>query len=150
MHIQNITSKNNYSHTHKQSIKSIWIGDYFPGIYVLHSRGNWAGDSERFTLLLGSKALKYLTSNFSHPEVRWQAGKWVYRNLIKFNKGICKVLHPGKNNLLHRYMLGPTQLESSLAEKDQQSVVAARKSNGILSCIRQSTVSRIREVIFSL
>jgi len=101
-------------------------------------------------LLLGSKALKYLTSNFSHPEVRWQAGKWVYRNLIKFNKGICKVLHLGKNNLLHRYMLGPTQLESSLAEKDQQSVVAARKSNGILSCIRQSTVSRIREVIFSL
>ena len=36
------------------------------------------------------------------------------RNLMKF-KGKCKVLNLGRNN---QYMLGATQLESSLAEKD--------------------------------
>jgi len=37
---------------------------------------------------------------------------------VKFSKDKCKVLHLGKNNLKHQYMLGTTQLESSLAEKD--------------------------------
>lgn len=36
---------------------------------------------------------------------------WAGRNLIKFNKGKCKVVHLGKNNLLQQYMLGATQLE---------------------------------------
>jgi len=60
---------------------------------------------------------------------------------------------------MHQYMLGATQLESSFAEKDlevqvdtkltmsQQCVLAAKKANGILGCIRQSTASRSREVI---
>ena len=37
---------------------------------------------------------------------------------MKFNKGKCKVLHLGRNNPRHQYMLEATQLESSLAEKD--------------------------------
>jgi len=37
---------------------------------------------------------------------------------FQFNKGNCKVLHLGRNNPRHQYVLGATQLESSLAEKD--------------------------------
>ncbi|KAK4806812.1 hypothetical protein QYF61_005608, partial [Mycteria americana] len=40
------------------------------------------------------------------------------KSLMKFNKEKGKVLHLGKNNPTHQYMLGATQLESSLAEKD--------------------------------
>ncbi|GAB0204001.1 mitochondrial enolase superfamily member 1 [Grus japonensis] len=44
--------------------------------------------------------------------------KWADRNLMKFNKGKCKVLHLGRNNPLHKYMLVATHLESSFSEKD--------------------------------
>ncbi|KAK4824460.1 hypothetical protein QYF61_015838 [Mycteria americana] len=44
--------------------------------------------------------------------------KWVDRNPMKFNEEKCKVLHLGRNNPRHQHMLGATQLESSLAEKD--------------------------------
>lgn len=39
------------------------------------------------------------------------------RNLIKFNKGKCQVPHLKSNQSRHQYILGATQLESSLAEK---------------------------------
>jgi len=60
---------------------------------------------------------------------------------------------------MHQYMLGATQLESSLAEKElgvlvdtkfnmnQQYALAAKKVNGIPDCIRRSVDSRLREVI---
>ncbi|GAB0187291.1 mitochondrial enolase superfamily member 1 [Grus japonensis] len=84
------------------------------------------------------------------------------RNHIKFNKGKCKVLHLGRNNPKHNYMLGATQLESSFAEKDlevlmdtrmnisKQHALAAKKVNGILGCIRRSVASWFREVILPL
>ncbi|KAK4810876.1 hypothetical protein QYF61_013284 [Mycteria americana] len=37
---------------------------------------------------------------------------------LQFNKGKCKVQHLGRNNSMHQYMLGATQLESSFAEND--------------------------------
>ncbi|GAB0180562.1 hypothetical protein GRJ2_000521500 [Grus japonensis] len=43
--------------------------------------------------------------------------KWANRNLMKFNKEKCKVLHQGRNNPRKQYMQMATQLESSLAEK---------------------------------
>ncbi|GAB0186379.1 mitochondrial enolase superfamily member 1 [Grus japonensis] len=36
--------------------------------------------------------------------------KWPDRNCMKFNKGKCKVLHLGRNNLMHQYSLGSDQL----------------------------------------
>jgi len=63
---------------------------------------------------------------------------------------------------MHQCMLGNTQLESSLAQKDlgllvdtkfnmsQQCVLAVKKANGILGCIRHSIASRSREVILPL
>lgn len=79
-------------------------------------------------------------------------------NLIKFNKGKWKVLHLGRNNLKHKYVLGITQLESSSVEKylgvlldvklnmSQQCTFVA-KANGILGCITKGTVRRLREII---
>ncbi|KFV84373.1 hypothetical protein N308_15990, partial [Struthio camelus australis] len=85
--------------------------------------------------------------------------RWAERNLMKFHKGKCKVLHLGRQNPMQQYRLGVDLLESSSAEKDlgvlvdnklnvsQQRALVAK---GMLGCIRQSVASRWREVILPL
>ncbi|GAB0208993.1 mitochondrial enolase superfamily member 1 [Grus japonensis] len=46
---------------------------------------------------------------------------WAERNLMKFNKDKCRVLHLGKNNPMRQYRLGVDLLGSSSAEKDLRS-----------------------------
>ncbi|PKU48844.1 hypothetical protein llap_815 [Limosa lapponica baueri] len=87
---------------------------------------------------------------------------WAERNLIKFNKGKCRVLHLGRNNPMHQYRLGADLLESSSEEKDlevlvdnrmttsQQCALVAKKANGILGCTKKSVASRSRENILPL
>ena len=61
---------------------------------------------------------------------------WVERNLMKFNKGKCRVLHLGRNNPELQYRLGLDLLETSSAEKDNKSIMSqqcalvAKKANG--------------------
>ncbi len=50
-------------------------------------------------------------------------------NFMKFNDQ-CKVLHLRRNNLMHQYTLGVTQLESSLAEKDLGVLVDTKLNMG--------------------
>ncbi|KAK4822633.1 hypothetical protein QYF61_018585 [Mycteria americana] len=88
--------------------------------------------------------------------------KWAKRNLMKCNKGKCKVLHLGWNNPRHQCRLGAAQLQSSSAEKDlgvlvanklctsQQRALTAKMATSLLGCVRQSMASRSREGILPL
>ena len=90
--------------------------------------------------------------------------KWVNGNLMAFNKGKWKVLHLGKRNSMHQYMLWAHRLESSFAEKglgvlvdnkltmSQQCALAAKVANSqkANNCIRRSVASRLRVVSLPL
>jgi len=87
---------------------------------------------------------------------------WAERNMMKFNKGKCRVLHLGRNNPMHQYRLGADLLESSSVEKDlgvlveckltmsQQCAIVVKKASGTLGCIKKSVASRSREVLLLL
>ncbi|CAM4625165.1 unnamed protein product, partial [Lepidochelys olivacea] len=86
---------------------------------------------------------------------------WAKRNLMRFNKDKCRVLHLRRKNPMHHYRLGTEWLGSSSAEKDlgvtvdkkldmSQCVLVAKKANGILGCIRRGIASRSRDVIVPL
>jgi len=87
---------------------------------------------------------------------------WAERNLVKFTKGKCRVLHLERNNPMHQYRLGVDLLESSSVKRDLgvlvnnklstslQCALAAKEVNGLLGCVKKSVASRSREVLLPL
>ncbi|PKU42454.1 hypothetical protein llap_7254 [Limosa lapponica baueri] len=87
---------------------------------------------------------------------------WSEKNLMRFNKGKCRVLRLGRKNAGHQYRLGVDLLETTTEEKDlgvpvdsklsmsQQCALVAKRVNAILGCIGKSVASRSREVILPL
>ena len=82
---------------------------------------------------------------------------------MNFDKTKCQVLQFGHSNLRQQYKLGAAWQEDCVEEIDlgcqsmnaqlnmsQQYVQVAKRSNGILDYIRNSVVSRSREVIIPL
>lgn len=51
-------------------------------------------------------------------------------SLIDFNEEKRQILHVGRNNPIHQYMLGALQLEISSAEKDLRILVNAKLNIG--------------------
>lgn len=84
------------------------------------------------------------------------------RKLVRFNKGLCKVLHLKINNCIHLYRLAANLLERSSAEENlgvlvndnlamtHQCALLFKQAKGILGYIKDSMASRSREMIFSL
>ena len=78
---------------------------------------------------------------------------WRGRNLLRFNRNECRVLHLGRNKCMCQYRLGAGLLERNTLEKDlgvlvdnrlamsQQCSLLAKKANGVLECIK-SVASR--------
>ncbi|PKU32865.1 rna-directed dna polymerase from mobile element jockey-like [Limosa lapponica baueri] len=60
--------------------------------------------------------------------------KWADRKLMRINKRKCKVLHLVRNNPMHQYTLGTTQLESSFAEKALGVLVDTKLDSCLKAC----------------
>jgi len=88
--------------------------------------------------------------------------RWAEANCKSFSNVKCQVLHLGHKNPMQCYKPGEERLESCPVGKDlgvlvdirlnmsQQCAQMAKKTNGILTSVRNSVASRCREVIMPL
>ncbi|GAB0188829.1 mitochondrial enolase superfamily member 1 [Grus japonensis] len=87
-------------------------------------------------------------------EVLDRLEEWANKNLMKFNKDKCKVLHLGGHNPGVQHRLGSTQLGGSSVERylsvlvdnklnmSEQCAAAAKQANRMLGCINKGITSK--------
>ncbi|PKU41416.1 rna-directed dna polymerase from mobile element jockey-like [Limosa lapponica baueri] len=89
--------------------------------------------------------------------------EWTNKNLMKFNKDECNVLHLGKHDPGVQHRLGSTWLGSSSVERDlgvlvdskpskseQCTAAAAKQANRMLGCINMGITTRDKDIIIPL
>ncbi|PKU43585.1 reverse hypothetical protein [Limosa lapponica baueri] len=88
--------------------------------------------------------------------------EWANKNLMKFKKDKCKVLHLGKHNPGVQNTLASMKLRSSSVERDlrvledhklnmsEQCAAAAKQARRMLGCIKKIITSRDKELIIPL
>lgn len=78
---------------------------------------------------------------------------------MKFSKGKWQVLHLGRNNPKHQYMLGADKklgrkgagvLVNKKLTMSQKWAFLAKKANSLVEYIRKSIISKLREMILPL
>jgi len=81
--------------------------------------------------------------------------KWADKNLMKFNKGMCKVLHLWQNKST-RTCYGPAKKNFTKKDLDtklnvrHQCALATKQANDILGCTRRSVAAGWGEMILHL
>ncbi|KAJ7414532.1 rna-directed dna polymerase from mobile element jockey-like [Pitangus sulphuratus] len=133
------------------------------------SMGNFHGKQKSHGLDDRKKcSLKTLADDTEVDTLEWRVtlqeeldrlAEWANKNLIKFNKDKCKILHLGQHNPGLQHSLGSSQLGSSSVEAGlgvlknhklnirEQGAASAKKDNRILSCINKDVTSRDEEAI---
>ena len=59
---------------------------------------------------------------------------WAGRNLMRFKKSKCRILHLGRNSCMHEYRLGADLLKRSSVEKDPAGQQAGHKRAVFYCC----------------
>jgi len=133
-----------------------WLQNHAPVVDITENEAPWTMVAHKSRTLLQKEGCAVIQRDLDRMESREE------RNLMKFNKAKCRVLHLGRNNPMHQYRLRADLLESSSVETDlgvlvddrltmsQQCALGAKKANGILGCIKKSVASRSRDVLLSL
>jgi len=76
------------------------------------SLSNFADDTKLGRVADTLEGFATIQHDLDRPE------SWTGRNLMRFNKSKCRVLHLGRNNSTYQYRLADDLLDMSSAEKD--------------------------------
>ncbi|GAB0204081.1 mitochondrial enolase superfamily member 1 [Grus japonensis] len=136
-----------------QTLFNIFISDLDDGIKCIPMK--FADDTKLSGEVDTSEGRATLQEDLDRLE------EWANKNLMKFSKDKCKVLHLGKHNPGVKHRPGSTWLESRSVERDlgvlvdsklnmsEQCALVAKKANRMLDCINKGITSRDKSLSHS-